>query len=362
MKITHLLVSIFLLPLAARAAGDPPAISPADRRADFLKLIDRPRVPLKSEAPTVDVQDDAIVVHFAYDSDAHNRVPGILLAPGIAAADVAHIPQRPVVILLHGTNGRKEDMLPLARTLVARGFVAVAIDGPYHGQRTKAGAAGQSTKNTPDYQDAILNAYRTGNGGGGHPFFFDTVWDIMRLIDYLDTRTDVDPHRIGIYGVSKGGIEAYLAAAVDPRIQVAVPCIALESFQWADEHDSWHSRIGTIQRAFDSAAKDAGIAQPDSAFVHQFYAKVAPDIDGEFDGPAMVPLIAPRPLLSINGDSDPRTPQPGLKLAADAVQAAYHADHADDRFQLLLEKNTAHRVTPDAQAAAVDWFVKWLKP
>jgi poly(3-hydroxybutyrate) depolymerase len=51
----------------------------------------------------------------------------------------------------------------------------------------------------------------------------------MRLIDYLDTRADVDPQRIGIYGVSKGGIEAYLAAAVDPRIQVAVPCIAVES-------------------------------------------------------------------------------------------------------------------------------------
>ncbi|HVS72300.1 MAG TPA: acetylxylan esterase [Phycisphaerae bacterium] len=44
------------------------------------------------------------------------------------------------------------------------------------------------------------------------------MWDIMRLIDYLDTRADVDPQRIGIYGVSKGGIEAYLAAAVDPRI------------------------------------------------------------------------------------------------------------------------------------------------
>jgi hypothetical protein len=36
--------------------------------------------------------------------------------------------------------------------------------------------------------------YRTGHG---HPYMYDTVWDTMRLVDYLETHDDVDPKRIG---------------------------------------------------------------------------------------------------------------------------------------------------------------------
>src|SRR5436309_73619 len=91
------------------------------------------------------------------------------------------------------------------RSFVHSGFVAVVIDGRYHGARTKAGTGSK------EYVDAILRTFRTGQE---HPFFFDGAWDVMRLVDYLETRDDIDPHRIGIFGVSKGGIEAYLAAAV----------------------------------------------------------------------------------------------------------------------------------------------------
>ena len=41
---------------------------------------------------------------------------------------------------------------------------------------------------------------------------------------------------IGMIGFSKGGMETYLAAAVDPRIAVAVPCIGVQSFRWALDH------------------------------------------------------------------------------------------------------------------------------
>ncbi len=359
MKPLHFSTMCLLLAFAAPSlAADPPAPMPAPR-AHFLALIDRPKVPANVEFSPMPSTTAFAESRFTYASDEHNRVPGYLIAPPVGHPEQ----KRPVVILLHGTGGSKQDMLPLARTLAAKGFIAVAIDGPYHGERTTAGAAGQSSKNTPDYQDAILAAYRnTDPSKQSHPFFFDTVWDVMRLIDYLDTRPDIDPARIGIYGVSKGGIEAYLAAAADPRIAAAVPCISLESFAWATDNHSWQSRIGTIQKAFDAAAKDAHIDKPDGPFVHAFYAKVAPNIDSEFDGPSMAPLIAPRPLLAINGELDPRTPPAGLKLAVDPTKAAYHAAGADDRFELLIEKNTPHKVTPEAQQTAVDFLTKWLKP
>jgi dienelactone hydrolase len=257
------------------------------------------------------------------------------------------------VVALHGTGGNKEGQIPLLKQLAARGFTAVAIDGRYHGARSKAGTG------SADYSDAMLRTYRTGEG---HPFLYDTVWDIMRLVDFLETRSDADPKRIGLIGFSKGGMETYLAAAVDPRIAVAVPCIGVQSFRWALDNESWQSRVGTFQKAVDGAAKDAGVANVDAAFVRKFYDRVAPGVYGEFDGPAMLPLIAPRPLLSINGDSDARTPRPGLMEAVAAAEKAYAAAGASDRFMLHLQKDTAHQVRPEALAIGVEWFVKWLKP
>jgi dienelactone hydrolase len=323
-------------------------IAGADPRADFLKLIDRPRVAAEAQITALPVADSLAEYHFTYLSDAQQRVPGILVESAVWRGE-----RRPVVIALHGTGGNKSDELPLLRILAKRGFVAVAIDGRYHGERS------HSVRGSADYQAAILRAFEH---GGEHPFYFDTVWDVMRLIDYLQTRDDVDGSRIGLYGVSKGGIETYLTAAVDPRISVAIPCIGLESFKWAVDNNDWMERVGTIPNAFAAAAKESGVEPPDSAFVHQFYARVAPGLDGEFDGPEMVKIIAPRPLMAINSDSDAHTPLQGLQLCIDAAHTAYHAAGADDHFVVRIQAKTGHKVNADSQAAAVEWFVKWLRP
>jgi dipeptidyl aminopeptidase/acylaminoacyl peptidase len=184
----------------------------------------------------------------------------------------------------------------------------------------------------------------------------------MRLIDYLGIRPDVDMARIGLIGFSKGGMETYLAAAVDPRIRVAVPCIGVQSFRWALDHEAWQSRVGTFQQAIKGAAADAGIERVDADFVRKFYNRVVPGIYSDFDGPAMLPLISPRPLLVINGDSDARTPLAGLMECIDAAKRAYTAAGAANNFEFLLQKNTGHRVNPDSLRGAVDWFARWLAP
>jgi dienelactone hydrolase len=322
----------------------------ADSRTEFLKLIDRPRVLPAVTVEPVSEKNGVAEIAFSFSSDAENRVTGLILRP-VAAGRNKH----PVVISLHGTGGNKESQRAFLTEMVKAGFIGVAIDGRYHGARAKGGSAAKSK----EYVDAILRAYRT--PGKEYPFFFDTVWDVMRLIDYVEKRDDVDPKRIGLIGFSKGGIETYLAAAADPRIAVAVPCIGVESFRWANENNSWQSRIGTVQAAFDGAAKEAGVAKPDGEFVHQFYARVAPGLDREFDGPAMLPLIAPRPLLSINGEIDPRTPMPGLKLCEEAARTAYRAAGANEKFVLHIQANTGHKVLPESLVLAREWFVKWLR-
>lgn len=332
-----------------------------DSRAAFLKLLDRPRVAPAAEVAAPVEQDGVIEIAFSFAAEAGERVPGILIKqarPAVSAPagfSKAAAARRPVVIVLHGTGSNKESQKAFLTDLARHGFVAVAIDGRHHGARAKAGKAAKAN----EYVDAILRAYRT---GGAYPFFFDTAWDVMRLIDYLETRDDIDPRRIGLTGISKGGIETYLTAAIDPRVSAAAPFIGVQSFRWAIEHDSWQSRISTVQAAFDAAARDSGVAKPGAEFVRRFYDRIAPGIYGKFDAPAMLPLIAPRPLLAINGDSDPRTPLPGLNACADAARAAYRAAGAEDKFVLHLQPDTAHKVLPESRTLAREWFVRHLKP
>ena len=58
----------------------------------------------------------------------------------------------PVVIQLHGTGGSKEQLLPRLMTLANRGFIAIAIDGRYHGER-----AGNPPGLATPYTTAIFN-------------------------------------------------------------------------------------------------------------------------------------------------------------------------------------------------------------
>jgi hypothetical protein len=48
------------------------------------------------------------------------------------------------------------------------------------------------------------------------------VYDVMRAIDYLQTRKEVDPKRIATMGISGGGTISFFSAALDTRIKVAV--------------------------------------------------------------------------------------------------------------------------------------------
>jgi len=322
------------------------AAEPADTRAAFLKLLDRPRVELAAEVKPSAGTNGLRAVQFSFASEAEVRVPGVLVKRGEAEG------RRPVVIVLHGTGANKESQLPLLTDLAKRGFLAVAIDGRHHGARTKAGSG------SAEYHEAILNAWF---GSKKLPFLYDTAWDVMRLVDYLGTRDDVDAARIGLIGFSKGGMEGYLAAAADPRIAVTVPCIGVQSFRWALDNENWRSRAETFKPALEAAAKDEG--EPvTAAFLRKFYDRVVPGIYGQFDGPAMLPLIAPRPLLVINGDTDPRTPMPGLQECLTAARTAYRNANAEPKLQVILQPQTGHKVTIEARQAAIDWFMKWLRP
>src|SRR5262245_20968024 len=330
------------------AAQAPPPNAAASTRTEFLRIIARPKAALAPSPAKTTVENGYSQERLSFISEPGENVPLLIVNKGQRQGRQA------VVIALHGTGGSKEGMRSLLETYADAGFIGVAMDARHHGERALP------IPGLPNsYQSAMLRAYRTGEG---HPYLYDTVWDVMRLVDYLSTRADVDPNRIGLVGNSKGGTEAYLAAAADERIAVVVPLIGVQSFGWSLRHPSgWEARTWTRRGATEAAAAESN--EPvNAAFVRKFYGRIAPGLVDKFDGPAMLPLIAPRPLLVVNGDSDPRSPLGGVREAVASAERAYAAAGAREKFSFLLQADAAHEVTPEAHSNVRQWFVRWLSP
>jgi dienelactone hydrolase len=340
---------------AKKPAAAAPA--PAEVRRSFLALLDRPKVPLdvKVEAPAR-TEKGLVTERLSFASEKKadgqtERVPVLVIRPEKEAG------RRPAVIVLHGTGGTKDRMASWLVELARRGFVGLAIDARYHGDRA-GGARGAAA-----YNEAITRAWKAKSGEPQeHPFYYDTCWDLWRTIDYLETRADVDPGRIGMIGTSMGGIETWLAAAVDQRVAVAVPAIAVQSFRWSLENGQWQGRARTIAAAHKAAAADLGESQVNARVCRALWDKVVPGILGPFDCPSMIRLFAGRPLLILNGDRDPNCPIGGASLAFTAAEEAYRAADKPERLRIVVAQGVGHAVTPQQHTEALDWFTRWLKP
>lgn len=325
--------------------------SPAQVAADFHKLLDRPKVPLKGTFE-ITKTDSVIIGHGYFYSEQNEKVPTLFYKPVTGRGPF------PVVIFLHGTGGSKDDsyIKKMLFELCKNGFMAVSIDARFHGERVTGGAHGSR-----EYIEAITQAWENKDSASQtHPFYYDTVYDLWRLTDYLVTRPDVDPKRIGMTGISMGGIETWLAASVDTRIKVAVLDIAVQSFKWSLDNGQWQGRVGTIEDAHKRAAKDMGDSAVNKKNIQALWDKVTPGLDGEFDCPSMLRLFAPRPLLILNTEKDLNNPLPGAMIAYNSAKKAYRAKGASGKLSMFVQPKLGHMATPLEMQMLVDWFVKWL--
>ncbi|KAK4274287.1 hypothetical protein QN277_017533 [Acacia crassicarpa] len=257
--------------------------------------------------------------------------------------------RRPAVVFLHGTGSSKESFCPLLKAYASRGYVAVAIDSRYHGERAHSATA---------YQEALISAWKTGKT---MPFIYDTVWDLIKLADYLTQREDIDISRIGITGISLGGMHAWFAAFAEKRYAVVVPMIGVQGFQWAIDNDKWQARVDSIKPVFEVASEDLGKSAIDKEVVKKVWDRIAPGLASKFDSPYTIPTIAPRPLLILNGAEDPRCPIGGLKIPESNARQAYGEFHRLNNFKLIAEPGIAHQITPYMTKEASDWFDRFFK-
>lgn len=357
MRIHRLIFGIVFLfvPAAVVAENPKPRYpAPAEVKASFLKLLDRPKVPLDARVTDTKTEDGLTVEQITFASEKRadgeiERVPLLLVKP--AKTDK----KLPAVIALHGTGGNKESQKGLLVQFAKHGLIGVAIDARYHGDR--AGGA----KGARAYNEAITRAWKEKDAAKQeHPFYMDTCWDLWRTVDYLQSRDDVDGQRLGMIGFSMGGIETWLAAAVDDRIKVAVPAIGVQSFRWSLDNDKWQGRANTIKDAHEAAAKDIGESEVNGKVCKALWNKVIPGMLDQYDCPSMLRLFAGRPLLILNGELDPNCPIDGAKLAFASAEEAFKEAKASDKLRIMVAPGVKHAVTEEQRKAALEWFEKWL--
>ncbi len=337
--------------------ADAPLPPAAEVRKGFLKLLDRPRVPADPKVVDKQVSADGTTVERLSIASEKKRSGVIERVPLLIVRPPGPADRRwPTVLVLHGTGGTKESQRDWLDRLAAKGFLAVALDARYHGERVGV------EKGAEAYVAAITTAWRARSAEQEHPFFYDTAWDIWRTVDHLVTRPDVDPARIGMLGISMGGIQTWLAASVDPRIKVAVPAIAVQSFRWSLDNDKWQGRARTIWAAHEAAASDLGENEVNARVARALWSKLLPGILDRYDGPSMLRLFAPRPLLITGGELDPNCPLGGAQVALASTRLAYQKAGATDKLKVLIAPGVAHKVTDEHRTEITDWLVKWLTP
>jgi predicted peptidase len=330
-----------------------PTYPPIDQVAtNFKALLQRPLVDAKPSFTATETDSMRIERGSIY-TEAGEKMPMVIYKPAIN--DKAKFP---VVIFLHGTGGNKDagEVKAVLLPLVKRGIMAVSIDARYHGDRIPGGA-----HRSQEYVEAAYQAWKTNDATHhAYPFLYDTSYDLLRLIDYIVTRPDVNADRIGMGGISMGGIETYMAAAVDPRIKVVVLGIAAQSFKWVLDNNQWQGRAGTISDTHKKAAKDMGDTDLNATNIKAVWDKILPGATDEFDCPSLLRLIAPRPLLILSKDHDPNNPYGGAQIAFMAATEAYKEKKAANNLNIVVQPNMAHVFNAQDTWLSVEWFSRWL--
>jgi dienelactone hydrolase len=158
------------------------------------------------------------------------------------------------------------------------------------------------------------------------------AWNSIRAVDYLVSRPEVDAERLAVTGRSGGGAYSWWLAALDERIDCAIPVAGITDLQ-------------------NHVVEDCVEGHCDCMYFVNRYG---------WDYPAVAALVAPRPLLISNTDRDPIFPLEGVSRVHSRVREVYRAM---EKAPLLGLNITAgeHVDTQELQVHALRWLNAHLK-
>jgi dienelactone hydrolase len=158
------------------------------------------------------------------------------------------------------------------------------------------------------------------------------AWNGIRALDYLESRPEVDPARLGMTGRSGGGAYTWWVAAIDERVKAAAPTAGIASLRN-------HVIDGCIE------------GHCDCMFMHNMY---------QWDFDRVAALVAPRPLLIVNTDKDDIFPLDGVYSVYRSTRRIYEMLGAGDHIGLQIAEGP-HKDMQALNVGAFAWFERFLK-
>jgi len=131
----------------------------------------------------------------------------------------------------HSLEGKAHDNYQkVCIALAQAGFVVLAVDPLGQGERfqfiDEQTGFQRVQWGTTEHTYAGMQFYMAGSSIARH-----FVWDDMRGVDYLLTRPEVDPARIGVTGNSGGGVQTCYLMVAEPRLAAAMPCTFVMDYE-----------------------------------------------------------------------------------------------------------------------------------
>ncbi len=280
------------------------------------------RTPLEARVTATTERPDFVVENVLFQSSPGLYVTGNLYRPRVVAGPL------PAILYVCGharvekdgvIYGCKAHYQHHAAWYAANGYVCLVVDtlqlgelpGLHHGTNKLGMWWWQSRGYTPAGIEA---------------------WNGIRAIDYLISRPEVDPKKIGVTGRSGGGATSWWLGAIDDRIAAVAAVAGI-----TDLRD--HVVDGVVE------------GHCDCMYMVNTY---------RWDFPLVAALVAPKPLLIENTDRDPIFPEDGVRRVFEQLEVIYAWYGASDKLGLVIGRG-GHVDSAEIRHPSFAFFEKWLK-
>lgn len=257
----------------------------------------------------------------------------------------------PLILLLSGNPpGMKESLVGAALFFGRLGYLTVGID-----RRPSARILDKKEKFLANYADP--------------------VFDLLRLLDFLEAEYKDRYSRIGLIGFSAGAKEGLLAVALDSRIEAAVLAAGISSNNWLFKNEAWfptysgmiifpelglgNPEIGKLTP--EEFRENLNKLKPEhNSRALKIYRKIFPFFD-LLDSLQVGPLAAPVPVMIVTGARDEQFLVIGAAEVEEAMGKKYLRQGLSPLLEFVVQPRAGHTVDIETTFIIAAFFRRWLK-
>ena len=156
-------------------------------------------------------------------------------------------------------------------------------------------------------------------------------------LEYLLSRPEVDPRRVGITGASGGGYNTWITAALDDRIAAAVPVVGTSEF-----------------------VEQIRVCRPLDWYHAAEHCHFVPGLIRYANNHELLAMAAPKPVLIVAAAQDESFPVAGVREVAEYGRQLYTSYGAGEQIGLVVDEAEGHGYQRAKREAAYGWFLRWL--